>query len=48
MQGKAEHTLKDSTITQKAFTYEDEYWQTYKTMNMAEAQLDLRDEIQFY
>lgn len=37
MQGKPEHTLKDSPVTQKAFTDEDEFWQTYKSMNMAEA-----------
>jgi hypothetical protein len=48
LKGKAVHTLKDSPLATKAFTENDDLWQVYKTLNMAEAQLDLRDKITYY
>jgi hypothetical protein len=48
LQGRAEHALKESPLAAKSFTEDDDLWQVYKTLNMAEAQLDLRDKIQYY
>ena len=48
LQGKSDNALKESHLAAKSFTEEDDLWQVYKTLNMAEAQLDLRDKIQFY
>lgn len=38
LHGKAVNALKDKeALTSKVFTENDDYWQVYKTMNMAEA-----------